>query len=126
MRLSPEVQRLLLSGEGQLEDELDVVDEDDDETEAEVDEQIEEPDFHSASPQPKANPRFSPRYLFFTLLLLHTLPHAMATDALCVRACVQGVDARVPPAVWRSCSIAAATRDATLSCRSRAEAPAAQ
>ncbi|ELR23135.1 uncharacterized protein ACA1_250290 [Acanthamoeba castellanii str. Neff] len=67
--LSPEVQRLLLSSaEGRLleDDELEVIAEegDDDETEAEVDEQVEEPDFLSSSPQPKANPRFSPRHLF--------------------------------------------------------------
>jgi hypothetical protein len=66
--LSPEVQRLLLSSaEGQLleDDELEVIAEEgeDDETEAEVDEQVEEPDFLSSSPQPKANPRFSPRHL---------------------------------------------------------------
>lgn len=66
--LSPEVQRLLLSSaEGRLleDDELEVIAEegDDDETEAEVDEQVEEPDFLSSSPQPKANPRFSPREL---------------------------------------------------------------
>ena len=70
--LSPEVQRLLSSAEGQLleDDELEVIADEgeDDETEAEVDEQVEEPDFLSSSPQPKANPRFSPRHLSLSLL----------------------------------------------------------